>query len=63
MLYIIASIIILGFVSAWLDKRYKRKLKQKIESGEIQNRNLRKQMIPNVAECTKFAKKKVYLLQ
>ena len=35
MLYIIASIIILGFVSAWLDKRYKRKLKQKIESGEI----------------------------
>ena len=53
MLYIIASIIILGFVSAWLDKRYKRKLKQKIESGEI----------PNVAECTKFAKKKVYLLQ
>lgn len=35
MWYILASIIILGFVSAWLDKRYKRRLKQKIESGEI----------------------------
>ena len=58
MLYIIASIIILGFVSAWLDKRYKRKLKQKIESGEIP-----KPQSSHVAECTKFAKKKVYLLQ
>lgn len=35
MLYIIASIIVLGFVSAWIDKHYKRKLKQKIESGEV----------------------------
>lgn len=33
MLYIIASIIILGFVSAWLDKRYKRKLKTKNRIG------------------------------
>ena len=63
MLYIIASIIILGFVSAWLDKRYKRKLKQKIESGEIPKPQSSQTNIPNVAECTKFAKEKVYLLQ
>ncbi|WP_455496793.1 phospholipase [Coprobacter sp.] len=35
MWYILASIIVLGFIAAWLDKRYKRKLKQKVESGEI----------------------------
>lgn len=48
MLYIIASIIILGFVSAWLDKRYKRKLKQKIDSGEIPNPQ---HLQPDNSEC------------
>lgn len=35
MWYIVASIIVLGFVSAWLDKRYKRNRDENIGSEEI----------------------------
>lgn len=48
MWYILASIVVLGFVSAWLDKRYKRKLKQKVEPGEIAGQQQAKKSDP---EC------------